>query len=209
MAEVPAVAEALSSGESEVWVDGGRSSGARTSLVLQALIVGALIVGYRVDDALADLVGRHLGAGVAVLLDGELVAASARLATNRCCASLGCHPTRHAVTGSGGPQEGTARRSALPSQHDSAARRDGQRDIRVVLLRSLDGALAAARRLVWTLPGITAVAPALATAAGLQLSRRLSQPIDDLAAFAQRIAGAICDRCRSPACRRSRRSARQ
>ncbi len=192
MAEVPAVAEALSSGESEgVWVDGGQVfqvHGRRLSF--GALIVGALIVGYRVDDALADLVGRHLGAGVAVLLDGELVAASSTagdepLLRDRLAATLRATQSR----ASGGPQEVLldGRRyllstTALPDY-------SGQRDIRVVLLRSLDGALAAARRLVWTLLGITAVALALATAAGLRLSRRLSQPIDDLAAFAQRIAG--------------------
>lgn len=192
MAEVPAVAEALSTGESEgVWVDGGQVfqvHGRRLSFGAQ--IVGALIVGYRVDDALADLVGRHLGAGVAVLLDGEVVAASSTtgdepLPRDRLAVAL--RSTQSLA--SAGPQEvrldgrryllGT---TALPDY-------SGQRDIRVVLLRSLDGALGAARRLVWTLLGITALALALATAAGLRLSRRLAQPIDDLAAFAQRIAG--------------------
>jgi len=191
MADVPAVAEALSAGESEgVWIESDQVfqvHGRRLSF--GALIVGSLMVGYRVDDALADLVGRHLGAGVAVLLDGEVVAASNTAGDEPLPRGRIASALRTALPlASDGPQEVRldGRRSLLSATTLPDYR--GQRSLRVALLRSLDRALAAERRLVWTLLGITAVALALAAAAGLQLSRRLSQPIDDLAAFAQRIA---------------------
>jgi sigma-B regulation protein RsbU (phosphoserine phosphatase) len=191
LADVPVVATALTAGESEgVWIDGPQVfqvQGRRLSFGAQT--VGTIIVGYRIDDAMADLVGRHVGAGVVVLLDGQVVAASS---------SAG--PAPLAREGLGAALSGVVPGAVqAPTEIKLAGQRyllstgplpeyGGRQSLHVALLRSLDGAMAAARRLVGVLLGITALALALAMWAALFLSRRLSRPIDELVAFAGRIA---------------------
>lgn len=190
LSDVPEVAVALKSGESEgVWIDGPQVfqvHGRRLSF--GTLVVGAVIIGYRIDDSFADLVGRHVGAGVAVLLDGQVTAASttagaAALPRDALAAALG------PGLGAAGPGPSEVRLAGQRYLLSSAALSDysGKKSLQLVLLRSLDAAMASARRLVGVLLSITVLALALAMAAGWLLSRRLSQPIDDLVAFAGRI----------------------
>ncbi len=190
LSDVPEVAAALKSGESEgVWIDGSQVlqvHGRRLSF--GTLVVGAVIIGYRIDDSFADLVGRHVGAGVVVLLDGQVAAASttagaAALPRDALAAALG--PALAAA----GPGPSEVRLAGQRYLLSAAALPDysGKGSLQLVLLRSLDAAMASARRLVGVLLSITVLALALAMAAGWRLSRRLSQPIDDLVAFAGRI----------------------
>lgn len=192
LGDVAVVATALQTGESAgVWIDGAQVfqvHGRRISY--GALTVGAVVIGYRIDDALADLVGRHIGAGVALMLDGQVVATSRRigdteLSPDALSASLPAVLSRAARA----PQVVALHGQRYLLIAGPLPDYVGRQQLQVVLLRSLDGAMASAHQLVRVLLGIAALALALAVCAALLLSRRLSRPIDDLVGFAQRIAG--------------------
>lgn len=198
LAENPTVATALEHGESEgVWIDGAQVfqvHGRRLSY--GTTLVGAVVVGYRVDDALAETVARQMGAHVILANRDQPIAAShlmqdvvserAIQSAIVAAAALGPdeprgheeHESRE-VRVAGGRYVLTA--AALPGY-------GGAEPLRYTIYRSLDQALAPARRLVRILYGVTASALVLALLAAVWLARRLAQPVDELAAFAQRIA---------------------
>ena len=197
LAENPTVAAALEHGESDgVWVDGAQVfqvHGRRLSY--GTMSVGAVVVGYRIDDALAETVARQMGVHVIIANREQPIAASHLLrdvVSERAIQSAvvaaatgsdrpGDHdePESREVRVAGGRYILTS--AALPGY-------GGAEPLRYTIYRSLDQALAPARRLVRILYGVTASALLLALAAAVWLARRLAQPVDELAAFAQRIA---------------------
>lgn len=198
LADNPTVATALEHGESEgVWIDGAQVfqvHGRRLSYGTTS--VGAVVVGYRIDDALAETVARQMGAHVIIANRDQPIAAShlmrdadserAIQSAIVAAAALGPddlrrHEDRESreVRVAGGRYVLTA--AALPGY-------GGAEPLRYAVYRSLDQALAPARRLVRILYGVTASALVLALVAAVWLARRLAQPVDELAAFAQRIA---------------------
>lgn len=186
------VATALQHGAAEdIWVHEGQILQVHARrLSFGLLVVGAVLVGYRLDDALADLVGRHIGAGIVLLLDGRIIASSALPGA--------VQPSREQLTQALGRSGQWAAQSAqelqLAGQHflfqtAPLPGYQGTHRVQVVLLRSLDRAVAAARSLLRWLLAISALALAASVLAAVRLSHRLSRPIDQLATFAQRIAG--------------------
>lgn len=189
LAANPALSRALQTGESEdVWIDES------TLLQVQArrisfgsVTVGAVVVGYKIDDALADSVAKHLGADILLLHEAKVAASSAALR--------------------GLPQDIVKRLVAVDRSKGSAVVSElawqghhhlvqlgalpdysGRQQISYALFRSLDAALAPAHRLLRILYGITSLAMLVSLFLSLWLSHRLSQPIDALVGFAHRIA---------------------
>ena len=194
LAENPAIAEALLRGESEgVWVDGEQVFQVHGRRVAYGSVtMGAVVLGYRISDALAESVGNYLGAGVVVELDRQVIASSrfegapalgqgvaARRAVAAVLAALPREPGPHQA------QLGGVRylmtQAPLPGY-------SGDKSLRYAVFRSLDSALAPARRLVRSLLFITAAALLAALLAALWLASRLTRPVDQLVAFTQRIA---------------------
>lgn len=186
------VTTALEKGEAEgFWIDGSQVlqvHGRR--LTYGTMTVGAVVVGYKIDDALADGVASDLGAGV-VMLHGESVFAASRLVGDAVLPrqALLTQISGRLLSGqtevpelrlSGRRYVGT--QAMLPSG-------TGGTTLRVLLLRSLDHALAPAQRLVRILYGLTVLLLLLSLLAARGLAQRLARPIDSLVSFTRRIAG--------------------
>lgn len=189
LADNPAIAAALGSGEAEdVWSDGAQVFAVHARrLSFGATTVGVVVVGYRMDDALAESLGKHLGAGVALIQDRQVIATSRFEST----ALLDRRQLLSAV-------DAVAQGDSVQEVHLDGVRylmtqaplpeiRPEQK-LRYAMFLSLDRALAPAQRLIHILYGVAAVALALALVAAASLSRRLVRPVDELVAFAQRIA---------------------
>lgn len=185
------VATALERGESEgFWIDGTQAlqvHGRR--LTFGTMSVGAVVVGYRIDDALAAGAAADLGAGI-VLLHGDVIVAASRLPAGgdlpraALLAAIGGHApasTAALLELQLAGRRYVATQAALPSSAGGAT-------LKVVLLRSLDQALAPAQRLVRILYAFAALLFILSLWAARYLARRLAMPIDDLVAFTRRIA---------------------
>lgn len=190
LSENPTVAKTLESGEAEgVWIEGMQVfqvHGRRLSY--GTTTVGAVVLGYRIDDAIAQSASRQIDGEVVVKLDDQIIASSQfdghhDLAPAKIARAVGAMPqeqsTREVML------DGTRYLMTAAPLPDYA----GDQALHYAIFRSLDSTLAPAYRLVHILYGITAAALALALVAAVALSRRLSRPIDDLVAFAQRIAG--------------------
>jgi sigma-B regulation protein RsbU (phosphoserine phosphatase) len=187
---VPAIQKTLVDGEADtVWIDGTQVFQVHARrLSYGTMSVGAVVLGYRIDDALAVALSRHLDAGVVVLLDGQVVAASSlpgevQLGREELAAVLS------PLQGSSGARELKVHGVRYLGSAAPLPDYGGEQSLRYVLVRSLDSALAPARGLVHILYGITAVAIALALLAAVWLARRLARPLDELVTFTQRIAG--------------------
>ena len=148
-------------------------------------VLGALVTGYRVDDRMARTLYNQTGAGIAVLLDDRVVAAwppSQRPALQALAA--------RAPDASAEPLElkhAGERHLALVAAFPADPIHLGPHSLRYVALRSLDEAMAPARRLRILLVGLMAAALAIAVAISSRIARGLSSPIEALAALAARI----------------------
>jgi sigma-B regulation protein RsbU (phosphoserine phosphatase) len=183
LSQKPLVAGALAAGEAAgIWTDGRDayqvyarrlSSGAAT--------VGVLLIGFRINVRVAEIVHRQTDSSIAVELDGEPIAvAPERLRLDR--AALARVPTGAA------PVElhsGGARLLAIAELWPGA--RPDQK-LRLVILRSLDDALAPARHVTGILVGVLAAALAAALVLALGLARWLGRPLEGLEAFTRTIA---------------------
>lgn len=193
----PLVASALSTGEAAgTWTTGGHAyEVSARRLAFGETTVGVLVTGYQLGDAVAESVGRQMGCGVAVQHDGRLVAASpledgAPQSRDELAAALAAVPTTGPGASATEVLVGGARFLALAGPLPGPPA-DGA--LRFVVLRSLDHVLAPATRAARLLYLIAAGALAVATIAGLALSRRLTRPLDALVALTQRIAAGDLD----------------
>lgn len=184
MSANPLVSKALGSGQgTDIWTDAKAAYQVEAQrLDFGKTVVGVLVIGFKLDDAVARTVSQQTGGSVVVLMGGVPIAASfpaeiRRPADADLQNALGSIPT------DASPAEvtlGDARflaiASAFPGYH-------GERPLRYVLLRSLDRALELRRALSRILYLVLAGATVVALAIGLELSRRLSRPLDELVKF--------------------------
>lgn len=185
----PVVSAALSLGESDdLWLDENtiyQVYGRR--LAFGSTTVGAVVTGYKIDDALAESLSHHLGADLVLFQDRHAIAASKGLGLRRSEGSADWPSVSTAGAASFVSEiewQGT-RRIVLTAQLPDYT---GKRPISYSLVRSLDQAMAPARKLLRILYALTAASLLISLALAFALSRLLSAPIDDLVAFAHRIA---------------------
>ncbi len=183
LAELPVVRDALARGEqSGVWLDDGKAfqvHGCR--LEFGARVVGALIVGHAIDDELSTTVARQTSSSLVVIANKDALTS---LPAGIGRGELG--PVLDAVRR--GEREVTLGGTHWYAQLVQVPRYTGDQRVEYLLLRSIDEALAPARRIVLILFMLLGVAALAALVLALGLARRLSRPIDTLVRRTQAIA---------------------
>jgi len=179
------VAKALATGElqSGLWVADGKAyqvSGCR--LEFGARVVGALVIGHALDDAFANTVAKHTGGEAIVVIDGAPVT---QLTSEIQTAEVA--PAVAKVRG--GARELTLGDTTWFAQLVPVPGSQGEHEVEYLMLRSVDRALAPARRIVRLLLLLLAGAALASLVVALLLARRLSRPIDALVARTKAIAG--------------------
>jgi len=186
----PLVADALAHGTGKgIWLADGRAyQMASRQLAFGDTVVGVLVVGWEIGDPLTDAAARQAGGAVVVLADGEPVASSLPPGTMR-----GELPAEADVDG------GFATIAVDGAAHRAlTGRLAGDDRLQVLVLRSLDEALATSRRLVRQIYGVGAGAVLVAILLALWLARRLTRPLRGLLDFTDAIAAGRLEARPSP-----------
>jgi sigma-B regulation protein RsbU (phosphoserine phosphatase) len=177
LADRPVVAKALETGEqSGLWIADGKAyqvQGCR--LEFGARVVGALVVGHALDDAFANTVAKHTGGEMIVAIDGVPVT---QLTSDITAAEV----PKAIVKVRAGAREVTLGDTTWFAQLVPVPGYQGEHKAEYLMLRSIDAALAPARRIVRILLLVLVVAALATLLLALMLSRRLSRPIDALVA---------------------------
>lgn len=190
------VVEASSQGEaSAIWTTEASAYQVQArQLKFGVTPVGILITGYALDSKVAQTVFHQTAASVVVEFEGRPVAASAFDGVSPTMDDL-LRAGRAVPTGVPSPVEvevAGKRHLALAAGFPGYR---GERPLRYVLLRSLDSALAPSRTLqllLWCVLGAALVGAAVLSAA---VSSRLARPVQQLAAFTERVgAGGLSER---------------
>ncbi len=184
---MPLVAEALENGRaSAVWVDdrGAYQVQAR-ALSFGDERIGVIVLGFAIDEQVAATIERQTGAGVAIILGETILAVSSE-------GSVPGAATAELV-GLSTEAEGESRRLEIGGAVYLAraglfpeARAD--QELRFVVLRSLDKALADSRAIVRQLLWIAGLALIAAIGLATFVARRLARPLDGLVDFTREIA---------------------
>ena len=176
----PVVADALASGTGRgIWLADGRAyQMASRRLALGETVLGVLVVGWEIDDALADAAAREAGGAVVVLANELPVASSLPAGTmgGRLPAEAGVDGAFATIAVAGAPHRVLVGRLA------------GDDRLQVLVLRSLDEALATSRRVVGQIYGVGAGAVLVAILLALWFARWLTRPLRSLLDFTQEIA---------------------
>ncbi|NVB83070.1 MAG: SpoIIE family protein phosphatase [Kofleriaceae bacterium] len=179
----PVVRDALAKGQGEgVWFADDKAfqvSGCR--LEFGARVVGALVVGHAIDDEFAKTVTQHTGALLVVISDR---AAVTPLPKGVGSSELG--PALDAIRAGG--REVSLAGTHYYAQLVQMPGYDGEHKVGYLLLRSIDEALAPARKIVRILAMLLGAAVIATLVLALGLARRLSRPIDALVARTRSIA---------------------
>ncbi|HWU89556.1 MAG TPA: SpoIIE family protein phosphatase [Kofleriaceae bacterium] len=188
------IAAAKQTGEGAgIWLSDGRPyqvSSCRVDFGERA--VGIVAIGHAVDDALAEAVYRQTGSTLIVALEGKPVAASplagGKPAAGATLPAIGAEAESIDLAG----DHYLARGGRFPGY-------EGQRPLSYAVMRSLDEALAPARRLTRTVFVIAVIALLAALGLAVALSRLLSRPVDELVRFTQAIGKGELERRAEPA----------
>jgi phosphoserine phosphatase RsbU/P len=176
----PLVADALASGTGRgIWLADGRAyQMASRRLAFGETVVGVLVVGWDIGDALAGAAARQAGGAVVVLADEQPVASSLPPGTMRgeLPAEAGMDGSFATIAVDGAPHRALVGRLA------------GDDRLRVLVLRSLDEALATSRRLVRLIYGVGGGAVLVAILLALWFARRLTRPLRGLVDLTEEIA---------------------
>jgi sigma-B regulation protein RsbU (phosphoserine phosphatase) len=175
LSQRPLVAGALSRGTAAaVWLGDGKAYQVQACrLHFGASVVGALVLGHVIDDAIAATVARQTGSLLLLAIDGRPAAGQVpgvpAPELQRLLQEIH-RGAREVVTGD---RIWQAVAMPVPSYR-------GERRVEYVLLRSLDMALAARRRLTGLLALLAGVAAAATLVLALGIARSVSRPIDAL-----------------------------
>ncbi|MCX4239331.1 PP2C family protein-serine/threonine phosphatase [Paraliomyxa miuraensis] len=176
----PLVVDALARGTGEgIWLADDRAyQMASRRLAFGEMVVGVLVVGWELGDELADAGARQAGGDVVVLVDDRPVASSLPSGTMR--GELPADTDEDGTFATIAVEDAPHRVLMGPLSGDDR--------VRVLVLRSLDEALATSRRLVRQIYGIGGGAVLVAILLALWLARRLTRPLRGLLDFTQEIA---------------------
>ena len=182
----PVIKAALDSGEGAgIWTVEGKHAYQVQSrrMSFGTTVVGVIAIGYEIDSRVAETVYQQTGSAIAILLDGKPIASSSGEST--------IDPSLLALAikdrGLESPSEialGGGRWLALAGKFPG---HEGKAELRYVMLRSIDRALEARRRVLSLLLAIAGLGLLAAIALGFVLSGRLSKPIDGLAELARAV----------------------
>lgn len=183
LSDRPVVKQALLDGEAAgVWTaDGKAYQVSSCRLEFGQRVVGALVVGHAIDDAFADTVARHTGGALVVALDGAPLTLMPNSVT-----PPELPPALEAVRG--GAREVSLGGEAFFAQLLPVPGYAGTAKLEYLMLRSIDEALAPARKVVRILLVLVGAAALATLVLSLLLARGLSKPIDALVARTHAIA---------------------
>jgi two-component system chemotaxis sensor kinase CheA len=186
MSGLPLVAESMREGHgSAVWTDErGIYQVHAQRMQFGETVVGHLLVGRAIDDKLAQTVLRHTGSSVLIMSGGKTVGAAVQ---------EGHDPVRVAELLGALEKDGSASELSIDGERFVAVVRtvpgyEGSADVRFVVLRSLDAALAATERMTELLYLVGAIGFGMAIVLSIAMAWRVSAPMDRLVAFTERIA---------------------
>jgi sigma-B regulation protein RsbU (phosphoserine phosphatase) len=195
MGDQPLVAGALKDGEASGILTHSTSAfevEARR-LAFGDTTVGALLIGYRIDQRFTDTVQRQTGSSVVIELNGAPIAMSTAAEMDQRGRDAIVMALADVPTDTREIAEFTVDEThylALVASFQGSA---PHQKLRYALLRSLDTALAPARRATRIISAIACAALAAAILLTIVLSRRLSRPIDGLVALTRAIASGQLD----------------
>jgi sigma-B regulation protein RsbU (phosphoserine phosphatase) len=146
-----------------------------------ARVVGALVIGHALDDAFANTIAKHTGGEAIVAIDGTAV--------TQLTSEIKPGEVPPAITKvRTGSRELTLGDTTWFAQLVPVPGSQGEHRVEYLMLRSVDRALAPARRIVRLLLLLLAGAALASLVVALLLARRLSRPIDALVARTRAIA---------------------
>lgn len=176
-AVAPVLASARRDGDGDgVWILGDRPYQVHACRIAFGTdTVGIVIIGRLVGDELAQAIFRQTGNAATIQLEGKSVAASDSATDFAGITGTG----RLAAEIADARWEGAA--APFP-------RYAGKRALTIVVLRSLDEALAPARRLTTSVLAIAGAGLLFAIVLAFALSRRLSRPVERLVELSNRLA---------------------
>lgn len=196
----PLVADALANETGAgIWLADGRAyQMASRRLAFGETVVGVLVVGWEIGDALADAAARQAGGAVVVLAEGQAVASSLPPGTTR--GELSAEGTEGGAGAAGAADDAAFATLAIDGSPHRAlvGRLAGDERMQVLVLRSLDEALATSRRVVRQIYGVGGGAVLVAILLALWLTRRLTRPLRGLVERTQEIAAGGLERRASP-----------
>jgi sigma-B regulation protein RsbU (phosphoserine phosphatase) len=186
----PVIATAMKEGEaSAVWSDGTHALQVHARrLSFGASVVGVVVVGYKLDDRIAKTAYDQTATGVLIELDGKPIGMSPLDADARYQRGDVVEAMRQLKVESSVPAEiplGGVPVLALARTFPGYA---GGADLRYVVFRSLEHALAPGRRMARAFYAVAVLAFAIAIAFGALLSRKLSRPLERLGDLTRQIA---------------------
>ena len=183
MSDRPVIKKALLDGqEAGVWTaDGQAFQVSACRLEFGQRVVGVLVVGHAIDDSFADTVARHTGGALVVALDGAPLTLMPKGVT-----PPELPPALEGVRG--GAREVSLGGEAFFAQLLPVPGYTGAAKLEYLMLRSIDEALAPARKVVRILLVLVGAAALATLVLSLLLARGLSRPIDALVARTQAIA---------------------
>ena len=196
LSKMPLVAEMMEKGTAGgVWTEEEKAYQVHAHrIAFGPTVVGSLIMGYVIDDAVAETIRRQTGSSVRLMVD-DIVIASADDETVE-------HDPMEVATVAGTLEAGSEAAEAvqLGAERFIGLARPlpgyaGERNVRYVVLRSLDNALAAAGEVASRLYQVAAGAFGVAVVFALFLAGYLGRPVDRLTKFTESIAhGNLTDR---------------
>jgi sigma-B regulation protein RsbU (phosphoserine phosphatase) len=181
LSEMEVIATARTRGEgSGVWVAESlpyQVQGCRVAFGSQ--VAGIIVIGNRIGDEVAESVERLTGSSVVVAIDGRPVAGGDEGAT----------PAPETIAGvtAGGEREIDIDGARYLAIGDVLPGYTGERALTYTAFRSIDEALAPARRLIVGIFVIAAISLLAGLLIAAALARRLSRPVAELVRFAARV----------------------
>jgi sigma-B regulation protein RsbU (phosphoserine phosphatase) len=195
----PLIAAALRDGDKAgVWTSEGAVFEVEARrLEFGTTVVGVLVIGYKLDDRVVDSIRRQTASLIAVELDGKLVAVSeleAGGAVDRPSLAYALAAVPTSSDRNAAPTEITVDGERYLALAAPLAGYSGTSAVRVVVVRSLERALAPARSVASVVLRIAAVALTVAIFLAVVLARGLSRPIDGLVGFIKEITAGRLDK---------------
>lgn len=184
------VRDALASGEGgSVWLSGGKAYQVQARRMdFGSTPLGLVVLGYLLDDRVAQSVFDQTATGMAVVVDGQVVASSTLEEGKHVDAATLSAALAPLLAGDGSPREVKIAGERYLVSWAPFPGKGGETSLRFVVLRSLDQALAPGRRVTRTLIFMILLSATLAGMIAAAISRLLSRPLDALVAWTGRVA---------------------
>jgi sigma-B regulation protein RsbU (phosphoserine phosphatase) len=187
---IPVIATSLKEGEaSAVWSDGSQALQVHARrLAFGSSVVGVVVVGYKLDDRIAKTAHDQTATGVLIELDGHPIGMSPLEAGARYSRDEIIEAMRRVKVQNPEPTEVPLGSSPVLAMARPFPNYSGSAELRYVVFRSLEHALAPGKRMAMAFYTVAGIAFGVAVLFAAALSRKLSRPLEELGGFTRQIA---------------------